>query len=558
MVVVNTKQSTLNRIVGKSISIEELEKVLFDFGMELESHEGDDIAIEITAERSDLVSAHGIGRALKAYLGIKKGMPVFDVTPSGVKVIVDKSVADVRPFTVAAVVKNLHLTDDDIREIIAVQEKIHQSFARRRRRAAIGIYPLDPITPPINYLALPPDKISFQPLDAQDKMTATQILTDHPAGKDYAHLLDGKDAYPIFRDAQGEILSMPPIINSEKLGRVTEHTKDIFIECSGFDLGLLKTILNILATMFADMGGTVQSVDIKYQDGTITTPDLAPIERTVSLKNVRALLGIDLDEKQVSDLLLRMLYKVVSSKGGILTVRIPRIRADVWHEVDIIDDVARAYGFNNVAPTFPNIMTVAATLPLSDLKEQLAQAMVGLGFFETTTLGLTNEEHQYKRMELKEEPHITIKDSAEKGFSMVRAWLLPENLLALHYNRHRPYPQRIFECGFAVVPDKDADVKSRNELKLCALICDRAVTFTHARQALDAALRPLGLTVNIRRTEHPSFLSGRVGRIIVKGIDCGIIGEMHPKVLENWGLTVPTAGFEISVDAILSVLKKKR
>lgn len=558
MVVVNTKLNTLNRIIGKSLSLEELERSLFDFGMELESHEGDDIAVEITAERSDLVSVHGIGRALQAYLGIKKGIPVWNVKPSGMHVVVDKNVADVRPFTVAAVIKNLKLADDDIREIIAVQEKIHQGFARRRRRAAIGIYPLEPITPPIDYLALAPEKIFFQPLDAQVGMTGAQILADHPAGKDYAHLLEGKKVYPIFRDAKGEILSMPPIINSEKLGRVTENTKDIFIECSGFELSLLQTILNILVTMFADMGGSVQSVDIAYAGKTITTPDLAPFERTVRMKNIHSLLGIAVDEKKAKDLLSRMMYHVVSSKEGMLTVQIPRIRSDIWHEVDIIDDIARAYGFNNFMPTFPNIMTVAATLPLSDLKEQLAETMVGLGFVETTTLGLTNEGHQYANMEIKEEPHIAIKDSVEKSVSMVRSRLLPENLLALHYNRHRPCPQRIFECGFCVIPDDHADVKARNILNLCTLICDKAATFTHARQALDAALRPLGLVAEIMHSEHPSFIPGRVGRVIVGGIDCGMIGEVHPKVLENWGITVPTAGFEISIDAILQALKEKR
>lgn len=557
MVVVNTKLTTLNRIVGKDISIEELEKVLFDFGMELDDHEGDDIAIEITAERSDLISVHGIGRALKAYMNQAKAMPSWDVKKSGVKVVVDESVNDVRPFTVAAIIKNLNLTDDDIREIIAVQEKIHSSFARRRRRGAIGIYPLEPITPPIDYLALPPDDISFQPLDAQTTMTGAQILTDHPAGKEYAHLLEGKKVYPIFRDSKGEILSMPPIINSEKLGRVTEDTKDIFIECSGSDLELLQTILNILVTMFSDMGGSIESVDVEYKDKTITTPDLTPIKRTVHLKNVKSMLGLNLDEKKVKELLTRMMYDVISSKDGILTVNIPKIRVDIWHEVDIIDDVARAYGFNNFTPSFPSIMTVAKTLPLSDLKEQLSETMVGMGFIETCTLGLTNEEHQYGRMQLGPEPHITIKDSAEKSVSMVRSWLLPENLLALHYNRHRPYPQRIFECGFAVLPDETRDVKSRNVLQFCSLICDKAVTFTHARQALDAALRPLGLSATVERTEHSSFMAGRVGRVIISGIDCGIIGEIHPQVLENWGLTMPVAGFEVSIDAILEILQSR-
>src|SRR3989338_11056856 len=232
MVILETNFTELNKAIGKKLTKKELEDTLFDLGMELERTEKDEIRIEITPDRPDLLSTQGLGRALKAYLRIKTGLREYKIKKSDIKIYVDKSVEKVRPYTVAAVVKNLKLDYEKIKEIINIQEKIHNTFARKRKKLAIGIYPLENISSPIKYLAKSPDEIKFIPLDFEKELTGKEILEKHPKGIEYAHLLKNHEKYPIFVDSKNKILSMPPIINARDLGKVTETTKDVFIECS--------------------------------------------------------------------------------------------------------------------------------------------------------------------------------------------------------------------------------------------------------------------------------------------------------------------------------------
>lgn len=255
MVMLDTNFKTIQKLVGKKFSIEEFEDALFNLGMELDEQKGDEIKIEVTAERPDMVSPQGLARALRAYFGLKN--PVYKVKEplKNFKVIIDKSVNSVRPYTACAIVKNLKLSDELIKEIIWVQEKLHATFGRNRKKAAIGIYPLEHIKLPIYYRAANPHHIRFKPLESDKEMTAEEILTEHKTGIQYSHLLEGKKVYPYFCDAKGSILSMPPIINSEETGRVTKNTKEVFIECSGHDINALKQTLNIIVCLLQDMGG---------------------------------------------------------------------------------------------------------------------------------------------------------------------------------------------------------------------------------------------------------------------------------------------------------------
>src|SRR3989338_9981422 len=187
MVILETNFTELNKAIGKKLTKKELEDTLFDLGMELERTEKDEIRIEITPDRPDLLSTQGLGRALKAYLGIKTGLREYKIKKSEIKINVDKSVEKVRPYTVAAAVKNLKLDYEKIKEIINIQEKLHNTFARKRKKTSIGIYPLENIVFPIKYLAKSPDEIKFQPLEYSEELTGREILTKHPTGRSEEH-----------------------------------------------------------------------------------------------------------------------------------------------------------------------------------------------------------------------------------------------------------------------------------------------------------------------------------------------------------------------------------
>ena len=553
MVVLTIPKHQLDALVGQKLAIEQLERALFDFGMELASHdeEAGTVTVELTAERIDLVSPQGLARALSAYLGIKTGMPKWQVKKSGVAVKVGKHL-EARSRSVAAIVRGLKLTDELLFEIIALQEKIHETYARKRKKGAIGVYPLEHCTPPFTYAGEKPGEIRFVPLGESREMTGAEILEEHPKGREYAHLLAGAKHYPVWRDAKGEVMSVPPIINSAKTGKVTAATTDVFIEVSGPRIGPLKEILNVLVTAFADMGGKIESVTMQYDDlGSFESPDLSAVRRDVSLRDISRLLGIAPSPAEIVTLLGRMLYDVVEQDEKHVVVEAPATRADLWHEVDVIDDIARAYGFNAIPATFPNVSTVARTLPFSDLREKASELLVGAGLLESWTFALTNEETQYGRMSAPAHDPVRLANSADSGTNMVRTWLLPELLKSLAHNRSKTYPQRLFECGFVVVSDSREDVRSRNELHLAVVIAENGVTFTHARQALDSVLGPLGFEAQIKPVTHPSFLAGRAGDVFVNGEKLGTIGEISPAVLSAWGLLVPVAAFEIVLEKLL-------
>jgi len=559
----NMSFSALNDAVGKELSVEELRVALFDMGMELESSEGDDISVDVTAERLDLLSVQGLARALKSFLGIAK-IPIYNARKSDYVVNISSKVNSVRPYTVCAVVKDLSLSDERIKEIIDVQEKLHSTLARGRKKGAIGIYPLEHISLPITFTADKPENIHFQPLGESREMNALEILRNHETGREYAHLLEGKELFPYFVDANDNILSLPPIINSELTGRVTVETKDVFIECSGFDKVLLNELLTNLVTMFADMGGIIYSMTLNYEGGSSElTPLIDYQEKTFSTKTLKHYIGLDLSVDEIKSLLEKMMYTIKDVKPFInvdgretnefiFHLLAPAFRRDLWHEVDIAEDVARAYGYNNLPLTFPNVATIGSTLKSSDLREELSFVMTGMGFLETYTFGLTAKPDQLDKMLLSEEKvgFVPVANGNETQ-GMMRISLIPELLKALSHNRNLPLPQKIFEGDFVVLPDSNKDVKARNELHFSGLITDRVVTFTQIKQVLDALLKSKDVEIQVVPSNHPSFIKGRSGIIKLGDNSIGIVGELSPQVITNFGLSSPVAVFEINLESLL-------
>ncbi len=340
----------------KSVKITpEIEVKINLFGTPLESLTNDEVEIEIFPNRPDLLSLQGYLRALRAFLGKETGIKKYKTHPPGknYKVKVDDEVKSVRPFTACAIVKNLSLNDEKIKEIINLQEKLHTTLGRNRKKLAIGIYPLEKIKLPIIYTAKKPQDIKFQPLESEKELNGNEILEKHPAGRKYANLLQGAKKYPVFIDSNKNILSMPPIINSYETGRVEVNTKEVFIECSGFDVSYLEKALSIIATTLADMGGSIYQMEIAGKEKAIT-PNLAPSKMKISLENVNKILGLNLKDKEIEKLVTMMGHNY---KKGV--VEIPSWRTDILHEIDLIEDIAIAYGYDKFTPEIPNIATVA-------------------------------------------------------------------------------------------------------------------------------------------------------------------------------------------------------
>ncbi|MFH7860697.1 MAG: phenylalanine--tRNA ligase subunit beta [Candidatus Aenigmatarchaeota archaeon] len=542
----------LCNLIGKKFSLEEMKELVRFAKGEAESVEGDLLKIEVKdTNRPELWSAEGIAREIKGRIKKEKGCPKYKVGKSRVEVIVDKKVSKVRPLTVCAVVKGLKIDENVLSQIIQLQEKICTTFGRNRKEVALGVYELDRIKPPIRFTTVKPEEIKFVPLDFEEELTPKEILEKHPKGKEYGHLLKGFKEYPIFIDSRNEVLSLPPIINSNYSGKVTTKTKNVFIECSGFNFNFLVPALNTIVTALAERKGKVESVEVVYPEKTLITPDLKPRKAEISLDYINRISGLSLTQAQACELLEMARYDAIA-KGNKIEVLYPAYRQDIMHSRDIVEDILISYGYSKIEPNYPKIHTMGKIDELEEISNSVAEVMIGLGFQEILSYNLTSKENLFKKMNRKEEALVEIENPVSSSWSVFRTWLLPNLLEFLSSNKHVEYPQKIFEIGDCVVIDETREGKTREIRKLACAISDTKASYEDISSFLDSLLSSFGISYKLKPIEHESFVQARVAGIFVGNKQVGFLGEIHPLVLENWNLEMPVAAFEVEIEPIFA------
>ncbi len=545
-VILNKK--VVEQLIGKKLPLDELKDRISMLGTDLDKIENDEIHVEIFPNRPDMLSEPGFARALASFIGTKPGLKSYTVKKSGHKVIVDPSVT-MRPYTACAIVKNITFTDERIREIMQVQEKLATTHGRNRKKSAYGIYPLNNIEFPITYIAKDPSTINFKPLGFTSEMKASDIAELHPKGRSYKHLTEGWKKYPFFIDAKNSIMCMLPFTNSEDTGKVTTVTKNVFIESTGINLENVQLALNMMVTALADMGGEIYSLEIVYGKKVITTPDLSPKKSKINLANVNKMLGLNLTEKDLKKYLERMGFGY--DKGSVL---IPSYRADILHEVDFIEDIAIAYGYENFEPTIPTIATIGQEDPLEKFIRKLRMILIGIPLVEVCNYHLMQKD-DLDTLREENQTIIPLKNAIGEH-NHLRHSLLPSLLRTLATNQHNEYPQNIFETGKVFNVDKKEECGITETMSLGIALCHEKADFTEIHQAIDVLLRSLGLQVSIHETEHPAYITGRVGKLIIDKHEIGIIGEIHPAVLEKWKITMPIVVAEINVEKVYGLIVK--
>lgn len=544
MTVVSMNRKEVEKFIGKITK--DVENQIAMFGTPVESLTEDELQIDVTPNRPDLLSLHGFVRAMLAYLKNEKLKPIKINKPEkDYKVIIDKSVKSVRPFTVCAIVKNLKLDDFKIKELIDIQEKLHTTFARKRKKMAIGIYPLDKIKLPITFMAKKPEDIKFQPLEFPREINGLQILSQHPTGREYAHLLEGQEKFPIFIDANKKIMSMPPIINSNDTGRITENTKEIFIECSGFNLPYLKKVLNILIAVFSDIGGDIYQMNVEDKENYLS-PDLSYEKVKLKLDDVNKTLGLKLTEKDVKMCLGKM---QIEYENGVALV--PPYRTDMLHWIDLVGDISIGYGFENFVPEIPKISTIAQEDDVGKVRRKISEILAGLGLLECSSYHLNTKEEVLKS-DSNFKAFIEVEESKTE-YNVLRPDLLTNNLKILSENSDSSYPQKIFEVGKIFKLDKGG-ISDSGVLELDHLVislADDKVNFTEIKQVLDYLFKMLNKKYTIEECNNNLFISGRTGKIMVDNVEIGVIGEISPSVLKNWGITMPVVALEMNIEKLI-------
>ncbi|MFW9993705.1 MAG: phenylalanine--tRNA ligase subunit beta [Candidatus Odinarchaeota archaeon] len=545
-------------LVGKRFTVEELDDRLGMIGAPLEEQETEGyLKVELAPNRPDLLSVEGLARGFKGFMGLETGLPdlLSSVKPSDYRLIVDPSVRNVRPYIVCAVVKNVNFHDESIQAIMQFQEKLHVTHCRGRKKGSIGVYDMTGLEFPLHYKAVDLDGIKFEPLQMPGEMwTPREILEKHPKGIDYAHLVS--DKAPILMDDKGTVLSFPPIINSENT-KLTIDSTDLVIDVTGLDYNTAAFSLNMLCANLIDRGAEIYPVTVVQVDGKeITTPDLSAKTWKIDPDYITKWTGLDLKQKEVVALLEKMRFGAKIA-GKMIEVQVPAYRVDIMHPVDFAEDVAIAYGYDVAEPEIPEISTIAQQKPIELFTKKLAYLFVGLQAFEVISYVLTNREELFTRMELTEdyEPVAEIANPKTTRYKICRTWLTPSLLEILSRNTDFPYPQRIFEVGDVVKIDEEYETGAKNVRKACFAEAGLKTGFNSMKGVLGTISQVLGIEFELAKLEHPSFITGRAGEVMMvtkdaKKVTVGFLGEIHPQVLSNWNLSIPASILELDVEAL--------
>jgi len=555
MPTITLERDRFSSYVGRNVTVKEMAKWLPWLGTDTEEVGSDYVKIEYNPNRVDFCSYSGVARAFRGLMGWETGMPKFTVKQGNIVLTVDKSVAEVRPYVVSAVVRDLNIDYEAIRELMEMQEALHWMVGRDRKKASIGVHNLDAVEPPFSYVTCAPNEFKFVPLDKTEEMTPQEVLEKHEKGMAYKSEVDWASRYPLIVDRNGDVLSFPPIINGE-LTRVGEDTRNLFIDVTGTELNAISRSLNVLVTALADMGGTIESTRVEYPSHVLVTPDLTPQKMKLRVDYTNEMLGLKLSESKAVEALQKSRLDAKKVEKGVLDVTIPAYRTDILHEIDLVEEVAIGYGYFRLKPTKPATVTTGKEHRVNKVANAVRQIMVGLGFVEALNFILANEVDHYQKMRRKAEGLVRLANPVSTEYSIIRNDLLPSLMTNLADNRHQVFPQRMFEVSDVITINEESETRTERRIHAAGVSSHPTANFTEIKSILEALLMNLGLkNWTVQEARHPSFLQGRVATVSFRGTELGVVGEIHPEVLNNFELENPTSAFEIDLQKIIKPTK---
>ncbi|TXT42069.1 MAG: phenylalanyl-tRNA synthetase beta chain [Spirochaetes bacterium] len=557
-------------LLGTHYDANSIETVLPTAKAELDGWDGLEIAesertikIELNdTNRPDLWSTAGLARQLRIHR--TGSIPAYDFfAPPGQSkkteyvVEVDESVRNVRPFLAGFVARGMAITEAMIKDMIQTQEKLTWNFGRKRKSVSIGLYRPSIIEWPVHYRGVDPDVAAFVPLQETRSLTLRQILAEHPKGKEYGFILAGQPIHPLLLDNRERVLSYPPIINSADLGAVLVGDSDLFIEVTGSDYPSVSLTASIMACDLADMGFAIENIEVRYPYDTpfgrkIVFPLYFQKPVSVSLESINKLLGVSLNALEAKKSLARMGSRS-KINDDILTLDPPEYRNDFLHPVDVIEDVLIGIGMENFKPERPKDFTIGRLSPIEEFSRKAKLNLVGMGYQEMIYNYLGSGKDYIEKMSLPKETLVRITNPMSENFEYLRNSPLPGLLDTESVSVKAPYPHRTFEIGKVAIktPEENYGISTRQYLGF--LNTHSAADYNEAASHLATLMYYLGMDYSVRESQDPRFIPGRQALVMVKGRIAGVFGEVHPKVLEAFGLAMPAAGGELDLDILQEI-----
>ncbi|SCN60037.1 phenylalanine--tRNA ligase beta subunit, putative [Plasmodium chabaudi adami] len=520
---------------------------------------------------------------------------------------VDSSVDKKRGYVVSCVLKNIKMNDQIYNNIIELQEKLHHNIGKKRTVLAIGIHDYDKIKFPVKYKFEEKNKINFIPLNENKNLNGCDLFKfydDNINLKPYLKILKDFDKYPLIVDSENNILSLPPIINGDHT-KITLNTKNLFVECTGIDLNKLEICLNIISSMLSEYCQpkyTIHSVLVSYNENHELEkgnkhlyPNFKNKKLTCDIEYVRKLSGItDITIEDVKKLLKKMMIPVTNViNNTTFEVDVPFYRSDIMHACDIVEDIAIAYGYGNIKH---EPIEISKKHLLNTVSDMFRNSMTECGYIEVLTNALLSMKENYDCMFRKHidydttidnklvdsynplYPPVQIMNSKTSEYEIIRTSLIVNLLKFVAANKHRELPLRFFEIGdISYTICNKTDTNAFNKRNLSIIFADKVTAgLEEIHGVLESILKDFQLfshyKIDEKRKENihirsdvyyelvpindPSFLDERVVNIVLRphNLTFGIMGIIHPNVLENFSINIPVSVIEINLDALLNVL----
>ena len=545
MPVVELDLNRIQSLVGKKSNRKKILDVLPFLGLDIESHDGDNVRVEFSPNRPDYSTDFGIALGLQGLLGIKTGILKTNVKKQGdYQIKVDPTTSKIRPFVTGIIAKNGSLDDDSIKQLMNMQEDLHFGIGRKRKKSSIGLHDLDKISFPLKYTTTDREH-KFTPLNSDVENTISEILQNTDVGKNYGDILAQSSKVPIIFDANNNTISFPPIINSA-LTTVTSETKNILVEVTGIEKQSAEDMLAVVTAVLENAGFGIYQLKISGSKN--STPILSPRSITIDSDLTNRILGLNLSLSVIISCLkkCRLDAKLKNKK---IECSIPRYRFDIFGPMDLVEEIALGYGINNLNPSLPVSQNTGSKHSITKKLDNSSLVMVGLGFMEVLNSSLTSKKILYEMTNTNSSDIISVTGSKSQDHTILRDSILPGLLENLSSNVHETYPQKLFESG--IVFSKDSPIKEK--ISLASVNASKNANFSDMKAVLESFLRTsFNLECETKTTSNNTlFTNGRVANIIINNQNFGQIGEIDSSILENFRIRTSVTAFEITLSGLI-------
>lgn len=575
MPTISISKSYFHKLLGQKLTDKEFEDHCFDFGLEVEEDKENsetNIKVELPANRYDLLSVEGLANAFSNYLELKKPLK-YTVSPAQNKLFVEESVKKIRPFCVSGIIRNVTFCQESYDSFIDFQDKLHHNLGRKRELVSIGTHDLDKTKGPYFYRAKKPEEFSFKSLNQEKEMTGKEMLEFYKKDlnlKSYVELVENSDVIPLIMDSNDNILSMPPIINSD-LSKITLNTKNIFIDITATDKTKALFALNVICSsysIYSDTPCTFEQMEIVDGEESFKCPS-NPLEKTmkVSTKYLEKICGIELTEEIVCKNLLKMgLESKLCENKESYCVTIPFFRNDILNQCDLAEDLAIGIGFNNLPYAEPTTICTGKQNKLNQLTELMRQELAFCGFSECLNFSLCSYDDITKNLKKESDNRaIEIANPKTLDFQVGRTSLLPGLLKSLANNKKNKVPFKLFELGDIMLLQKREENKNVDEFIGARNQRNLAVVYTNSNTSgfdivhgiLDMIMTKLFKYKKkyvLKENNSPYFLHDLQGSIFIDGVNVGELGILHPDVLKIQGIIYPSSYLELNFEELCKLL----